>query len=200
MGEAVDAGEDTTPARQDEPATPTRQWALAGIGAVALGVSAGLAAYARVHPGDGAALTTLGFSGMLQMKAWLATAAAVLVVVQVLSALAMWRKLPGVAAAATWPVPVHRWSGTVAFLLTLPVMFHCVWSLGFAQGDARTVVHSVAGCALYGVFAAKMLALRLPSLPRGTVPLLGGLLVTLVLAVWFTSALWFFTRSGYALV
>ena len=79
-------------------------------------------------------------------------------------------------------------------------MFHCVWSLGFADDDTRTVVHSVAGCALYGVFAAKMLALRLPSLPRGMVPLLGGLLVALILVVWFTSALWFFTSSGYALV
>ena len=191
MGEAVDAG---------ETGTPGRQWALAAIGALGLAVSAWLAAYARVHPGDGAALTTLGFSGMLQMKAWLSTAAAVLVVVQVLSALAMWGRLPGVPASATWPAPVHRWTGTVAFLLTLPVMFHCVWSLGFATGDARTVVHSIAGCALYGVFAAKMLALRLPSLPRGTVPLLGALLVALILVVWFTSALWFFTRSGYALV
>jgi hypothetical protein len=184
----------------DEGATPARQWALAAIGAVGLAVSAGLAAYARVHPGDGAALTTLGFSGMLQMKAWLSSAAALLVVVQVVSALAMWGRLPGVPASATWPTPVHRWTGTVAFLLTLPVMFHCVWSLGFATADARTVLHSIAGCALYGVFAAKMLALRLPSLPRGTVPLLGALLVALILVVWFTSALWFFTRSGYALV
>jgi len=191
MGVAVDAG---------ETGTPGRQWALASLGALGLAVSASLAAYARVHPGDGAALTTLGFSGMLQMKAWLSTAAAVLVVVQVLSALAMWGRLPGVPGSATWPAPVHRWTGTIAFLLTLPVMFHCVWSLGFATGDARTVVHSIAGCALYGVFAAKMLALRLPSLPRGAVPLLGALLVALILVVWFTSALWFFTRSGYALV
>jgi len=190
MGEAVGTGERVT---------PTRQWALAGVGALGLAVSAGLAAYAQAHPGDGAALTTLGFSGMLQMKAWLTTAAAVLVVVQVLSALAMWGRL-GVAPSAGWVAPVHRWSGTVAFLLTLPVMFHCVWSLGFADDDARTVVHSVAGCLLYGVFAAKMLALRLPDLPRWTVPLLGGLLAAAVLVVWFSSALWFFTRSGYALV
>src|SRR3954452_19425981 len=108
-----------------EASTPGRQWALAAVGALALGVAAGLAAYARVHPGDGAALTTLGFSGMLQMKAWLTSAAAVLVVVQVLSALAMWGRLPGVPQSATWPTPVHRWTGTAAFLLTLPVMFHC---------------------------------------------------------------------------
>src|SRR3954466_6826608 len=99
MGQAVGA---------DERATPTRQWALAAVGALALGVSAGLAAYARAHPGDGAALTTLGFSGMLQMKAWLSSAAALLVVVQVLSALAMWGRLPGVQGSAAWPGRVHR--------------------------------------------------------------------------------------------
>ncbi len=187
-------------AQVDERVTPTRQWALAGVAGLGLAVSASLAAYARVHPGDGAALTTLGFSGMLQMKAWLTTAAAVLVVVQVLSALAMWGRLPGVDGSARWVSPVHRWTGTVAFLLTLPVMFHCVWSLGVTDDDARVVVHAVAGCLLYGVFAAKMLALRLPALPRGTVPLLGGLLAATLLVVWFSSALWFFTRSGYALV
>jgi hypothetical protein len=191
MGEAVGTG-----AR----VSPTRQWALAAVGALGLGVSAGLAAYARAHPGDGAALTTFGFSGMLQMKAWLTTGAAALVVVQVLTALGMWGRLPGVAASTRWLSPVHRWTGTAAFLLTLPVMFHCVWSLGFAEDDARTVVHSVAGCVLYGVFAAKMLALRLPALPRGTVPLLGGLLAATLLVVWFSSALWFFTRSGYAVL
>ncbi|MGY4642678.1 DUF6529 family protein [Cellulomonas sp. URHB0016] len=180
--------------------SPSRQWALAGVGALGLAVSAGLAGYAQVHPGDGATLTTLGFSGMLQMKAWLTTAAALLVVVQVLSALAMWGRLPRVAASAGWVAPVHRWAGTVAFLLTLPVMFHCVWSLGFADDDARTVVHSVAGCLLYGVFAAKMLALRLPDLPRWTVPLLGGLLAATLVVVWFSSALWFFSRPGSGLV
>src|SRR5690349_8723074 len=107
MGQAVGAGERPT---------PTRQWALAAVGALGLAVSAALAAYARAHPGDGAALTTLGFSGMLQMKAWLTSAAALLVVVQLLSALAMWGRLPGVPASATWPSPVHRWTGTVAFL------------------------------------------------------------------------------------
>lgn len=62
------------------------------------------------------------------------------------------------------------------------------------------MVHSVGGCLVYGVFAAKMLALRLRVLPGWAVPLLGGLLVALILVAWFTSALWFFTRSGYALV
>ena len=172
------------------------QWGLAGLGAVGLAVAAALAAYAEVHPGDGAALTTLGFSSLLQMKAWLTTAAAALVVVQVVSALAMWGRLPVVSTTPGWVSGLHRWSGTAAFLLTLPVAFHCVWSLGFEDGSTRVLVHSVAGCVLYGVFAAKMLALRLRGLPSATVPVLGGLLAGVVVVLWFSSALWFFGQSG----
>jgi hypothetical protein len=174
------------------------QWGLAALGALALTVAAALAAYAQVHPGDGAALTTLGFSGMLQMKAWLTTAAAALVVVQLLSALAMWGRLPGVDDAPAWVTGLHRWSGTIAFLLTLPVVFHCVWSLGFEDESTRVLVHSVAGCVFYGVFAAKMLALRLRNLPSAVVPVLGGLLAGVLVVLWFSSALWFFGQSGYA--
>ncbi|WP_421733730.1 DUF6529 family protein [Cellulomonas sp.] len=174
------------------------QWGLAALGAVGLAVAAALAAYAQVHPGDGAALTTLGFGGMLQMKSWLTTAATVLVVVQIGSALAMWGRLPGARDAPRWVTPVHRWTGTVAFLLTLPVVFHCVWSLGFEEGSARVLVHCVAGCAFYGVFAAKMLALRLRRLPSAAVPVLGGLLAVVLVVVWFSSAFWFFGQSGYA--
>ncbi|WP_456789272.1 DUF6529 family protein [Cellulomonas sp. P5_C5] len=172
------------------------QWGLAVLGAVGLAVAAALAAYAQIHPGEGAALTTLGFSSLLEMKAWLTTAAAALVVVQVLSALAMWGRLPGVSAPPAWAPGLHRWSGTVAFLLTLPVAFHCVWSLGFEDEPARVLVHSVAGCVLYGVFAAKMLALRLRGLPSATVPLLGGLLAAVIVVLWFSSALWYFGQSG----
>ncbi|KQY43984.1 DUF6529 family protein [Cellulomonas sp. Root137] len=173
------------------------QWGLAALGAVGLAVAAALAGYAQVHPGDGAALTTLGFSGMLQMKSWLTTAAAALVVVQLLSALAMWGRLPGVTDAPGWVTGLHRWSGTVAFLLTLPVVFHCVWSLGFEDESTRVLVHSVAGCVFYGVFAAKMLALRLHRLPSAAVPVLGGLLAGVLVVLWFSSALWFFGQSGY---
>jgi hypothetical protein len=168
------------------------QWGLAVLGAVGLAVAAALAAYAEVR----AALTTLGFASLLEMKAWLTTAAAALVVVQVVSALAMWGRLPGVRAAPGWATGLHRWSGTVAFLLTLPVAFHCVWSLGFEDESTRVLVHSVAGCVLYGVFAAKMLALRVRGLPSVTVPVLGGLLAGVVVVLWFSSALWFFGQSG----
>ena len=149
------------------------RWGLAAVGLLGLAVAAVLAAYAQISPGDGAAITTLGFTALLAMKSWLTTAAVVLVIVQVATALAMWGKLPGVSGSPAWAGPVHRWSGTAAFLLTLPVGFQCVWSLGWSNLDFRNLSHSVLGCLFYGVFAAKMLALRVRGLPGWALPVLG---------------------------
>ena len=74
--------------------------------------------------------------------------------------------------------PLHRWSGSVAFVLTLPVAFHCMWALGFATTDSRVLVHGLAGCAFYGAYAAKMLGLRLHGLPGWALPVLGGTVLT----------------------
>lgn len=176
--------------------SPSSQWGLALCGLLGLGIAGALAAYASVHPGHGGALFTLGFGSVLAMKSWLSTVAGVLVIGQILTALGMWGKLPGRAFESPRVAVVHRWSGTLAFLVTLPVAFQCVWSLGFSTADIRTIVHSVAGCLFYGVFAAKMLGLRLRGLPGWVLPLLGGLLAALFITLWFTAAFWFFTSPG----
>jgi hypothetical protein len=176
----------------------------ARVGAVALfvtgaGVSVVLGAYAALHEPAGRPLTTLGFSGMLQMKAWLATGAAVLLLLQLTSALWMWGRLPSARPAPDWVAPLHRWGGVTAFVLTLPPAVHCLWALGFAGNSPRVVAHSTVGCLFYGAYAAKMLGLRLPHLPGWAVPLLGGLVLALLTLIWLTSALWFFSRSGLPL-
>jgi len=151
-------------AADDASGTQSRpQWGLAAVGGLGIAVAAALAGYAHASPGDGATITTLGFSALLPMKAWLTSAATALVIVQVLTALSMWGRLGRLQPA--WAAPLHRWSGTLAFVITMPVVFHCVWSLGFATDSARTLIHSIAGCLFYGVFAAKMLSLRLRGLP-----------------------------------
>ena len=173
---------------------------LAALLLVGAGVAIALGAYGKAHTAAGRPVFTLGFSGMLQMKAWLGTIAIALLLVQLLTALWMWGRLPGAGSAPRWVTPIHRWSGSVAFVVTLPVAFHCLWSLGFATTDTRVAVHSIAGCAFYGAYAAKMLGLRLRGLPGWAVPVLGAtVLVTLVIA-WMTASLWFFTRSGIPLV
>jgi hypothetical protein len=163
------------------------------------GVALTIGVYARLHQPAGRPLFLLGFSGMLQLKTWLSTAALLLVVVQLTTALWMWGRLPGVGSAPRALPQLHRWSGSVAFVLTLPVALHCVWSLGLVTTTPRVLVHGLVGCCFYGAYAAKMLGLRLRGLPSWALPVLGGTLFSAFVLVWLTSALWFFTRSGVPL-
>jgi hypothetical protein len=171
--------------------------ALALLAGAAVAVTIGV--YARVHRPALRPLFLVGFSGMLQLKSWFATAALLLVLVQVVTALWMWGRLPGASWAPGWVQPVHRWSGSVAFVLTLPVALHCVWSLGFVTTTPRVLAHGILGCAFYGGYAAKMLGLRMRRLPGWALPVLGGSVFALFVLIWTTSALWFFTRSGVPL-
>lgn len=164
--------------------------------ATGAGVAVVLGAYSGLHEPAGRPLVTFGFSGMLQMKAWFTSAAAALLVVQLVTALWMWGRLPGNRPAPSWAALLHRWSGATAFVLTLPPAVHCLWALGLAGGDARVLVHSLAGCLFYGAYAAKMLGLRIRGLPGWALPVLGGLVFAVLTLIWLTSALWFFSRSG----
>ncbi|HEX4813401.1 MAG TPA: DUF6529 family protein [Nonomuraea sp.] len=154
-----------------------------------------LGVYGSVHTPTGESVSTLGFSSLIDMKVWLASGAAALGVVQVVTALRLYGRL-GSGRAPAWVAVVHRTSGTVAVLVSLPVAYHCLWSLGFATYDTRVLVHSVVGCAFYGAFVAKLLALKLPRMPGWALPVFGGLTFTLLVAVWLTSSLWFFTHDG----
>ena len=186
-----------------EPAAATSSRRQLGI--VALFVFGALVAlsiglYAKLHTPSGRPVTTLGFSGLIQMKAWLTTAATALLIVQVLTALWMWGKLPRVRGyAPAWAQVLHRFSGSAAFILTLPVAFSCIWSLGFQTYSLRVAAHGAFGCLFYGAYAAKMLGLRLKGLPGWALPVLGGAVLTLLVALWLTAGLWFFTRHGLAL-
>ncbi|WP_240645831.1 DUF6529 family protein [Georgenia sp. SYP-B2076] len=180
-------------------AGPSRRARLLAVLALGVGVAVALGVYGRLHPAAGRPLFTLGFSGMLQMKAWLGSAAVALLLVQVTTALWMWGRLPGAGTAPPWAALVHRYSGSVAFVLTLPVAFHCLWALGLATTSPRVVVHGIAGCLFYGAFAAKMLGLRVRRLPRRAIPLLGVTLLALLVLAWLTAALWLFTRPGIPL-
>jgi hypothetical protein len=164
-------------------------------GAIALA----LGTYGRVHEPTGGTITTFGFPSVLAMKAWLATAAFALALGQLVSALAMWGRLPGVTRVPAWLGPVHRWSGTAAFVVSLPVAYHCLWALGFQDTGARQLAHSLFGTAFYGAFATKLLALRIEGRPGWALPVVGGLLVTLLTGVWLTSSLWFFSNFGSGL-
>ena len=172
---------------------------LAAVVLVGATVAVATGVYASVHEPAGRPLFLLGFSGMLQMKTWLTTAAMLLLVVQLVTALWMWGRLPGAGPAPSWAPVLHRWAGSTAFVLTLPVAFHCIWSIGFVTNSPRALIHSLVGCVFYGAYASKMLALRVRGLPSWALPILGGTVLASFVLIWLTSALWFFTRAGVPL-
>jgi hypothetical protein len=145
-------------------------------------------------------LVTTVFSAPILAKVWLATFAAVLVVVQLSTAARMWGHLRGVVPLSDATAKqVHRWSGRFAILVTLPVVFHCVTILGFQTPNARVAVHSLVGTFLYGVFVAKVLIVRDRSLPSWALPTAGLTLASMLGVLWLTSSLWYFTtvRFGF---
>lgn len=143
------------------------------------------------------AVTTV-FSSTIAAKAWLATAALVLALVQVSTAARMWGRIQRLLP---FPVPavarVHRWSGRIAFLCTLPVFVHCVFILGFDTADARVAIHSVAGSFVYGVFAAKVLIIRTRGYPHWVLPVVGGTLFSVLATLWLTSSWWYFNEVRF---
>ena len=147
----------------------------------------------------GEALFTLFFTATLNMKAWLATVVLLLALFQLGSAARLYGKIHIPREVPPWLGQAHRLSGTLAFLVSLPVAYHCLWSLGFESDpdQARRFIHSIAGCFFYGAFATKVLVVRSRGLPGWALPAAGGALFTSVVVVWLTSALWFFTTIGF---
>ena len=130
----------------------------------------------------------------LQMKAWLATAVVLLACGQLLTAAQIYGVLRFPPAAHFYH-RVHRWSGRVAILLTLPVAYHCIFLLGFDTHSSRVLIHSLLGSTLYGAVVAKVLVVRSSRFANWVLPVAGGLLFSILLGLWLTSALWFFTGA-----
>ncbi len=142
-------------------------------------------------------IITTVFSTTIAAKAWLATAALAFVLVQLVSAARIYGRLRFLPERGATVAKLHRWSGRIAFVLTLPVFFHCVTILGFQTPDARVAVHSLAGTFVYGVFAAKVLIVRDRTLPGWTLPAAGLSLASTLVVIWLTSSLWYFTNVRF---
>ena len=166
--------------------------------ALAIGslVTVAIGAYSGLHDPTGQAFNLAGFSSGLHAKSWLASLVFALTVVQLVSALAMWGRLPGISGGGRVTSVLHRWSGRLAVLVSLPVAAHCLYALGFQGFDTRVLVHSLLGCLLYGIFVCKMIVLTRHDSPGWVVPVAGGILFTTLTGLWLTSSLWFFTQFG----
>jgi hypothetical protein len=164
--------------------------------AVVLGglVSLLIGVYGSVHQASGRDLALFGFPTMIEMKVWLGLVAGGLALAQLVTALWMFGRLG-------LPVPgrlglVHRSLGLLAVVVSLPVAYACLWSLGFQSQNGRVLVHSLFGCLLYGVVVVKLVGLHVPSAPRWLVPVAGGLLFVVLVSVVLTSAVWFLATFG----
>src|SRR5262249_6536011 len=172
-------------------ANPT--WLVLPLVAFALiALTVGVVARQTVREPYSAPFFHLFFKDTLHMKAWLVTAAMLLACGQLLTAAHIYEVLrfpPGRRVYQT----VHRLSRRAAIVITLPVAYHCVFMLGFETESPRILIHSLLGSAFYGAFVAKLLILRSSKFAGWALPVAGGLLFSILLGLWLTSALWFFT-------
>jgi hypothetical protein len=192
MAQAVPAPPVPVPSRSGS--STARLLVALAIGAL---VALSLGIYGQVHDPTGRSLVSLFFTQTITLKVWLATAAIALAVGQLLGGLRMYGKL-GKGRGPRWIRTGHRLAGTGAFLLTIPVAYHCLWALGFHSNEGtRILVHGTLGCFFFGALTAKVIVVRTRRMPRWALPLMGGLVFSALVGVWLTSALWFFTTQGF---
>jgi hypothetical protein len=188
----MSAHADTATARPSSPGS--KRILLAVLLGALVALSVGL--YARVHDPASDLAITLGFKNTITMKVWLASAALLFAVIQVFSASWMYGKLP-LGRAPRWMGGLHRLSGRLAFLFSLPVAYHCMYQLGFQDASGRVLAHSLLGSAFYGAYATKVVLVRSRGLPSIRLPIAGGVLFAVLVGVWLTSGLWFISENGF---
>jgi hypothetical protein len=145
-------------------------------------------------------IVTSVFSSTIAFKVWLASAAFVLAIIQVSTGARIFGKLQHVIPLSPKVVsPIHRWSGRLAILLTIPVAFHCIFILGFSTYNTRVLIHSIVGSFVYGVIVVKLLMVHSRRYPGWSLPVAGGTLFAVLTTLWITSAAWYFTnvRVGF---
>jgi Family of unknown function (DUF6529) len=182
-------------AAPEPPRSISGTWLLAA-GAFGAIVALTLGLYGNAHDPASDLAITLGFADTITMKVWLSTVAVLFALVQVVTALWMYGKLP-FGSRPSWLGNAHRISGRLAFLFSLPVAYHCLYQLAFQDTTTRVLVHSLLGCLFYGAFATKVTIIKAPGRAGIWLPIAGGTVFALLVGVWATSGLWFITTSGF---
>ena len=184
----------------EPPPTRSRVWLAVPLIVFALvALTVGLVAHQTVQQPYPTPFFHLFFSDTLHMKVWLASAALLLGFFQLLTAARIYEKLHFPPKGRFYNF-VHRWSGRTAIVLTLPVAYHCIFLLGFdpsgTTSEPRVLIHSVLGSSIYGAFIGKVVIVRSKGFPSWALPVAGGILFTILLGLWLTSAAWFFSVHG----
>lgn len=161
---------------------------LGAVVAVALGV------FGRTHHPAGHVAWLGPFPSMSSMKVWLTLVVLGFAAIQLITALWMYGKL-GLRQPA-WLGKLHKTTGGIAFVVSLPVAAACLWALGFQSYNARVLWHGLFGCAFYGFFVAKVLVLHSKRLPSWALPVVASLLLTAVVGAGLTGAVWYINAFG----
>jgi hypothetical protein len=174
-------------------AAPPASSAVRLVGPVLVAGSIGLGVYLFGHERTPDPTTSLfGNYGpdTISLKSWLATGVLAGAFAQLVLALGIFGRLPGTPRSGL--PTVHRLVGVALVAASLPIAYHCMLAYGVRTFDTRVAVHSVAGSFVYGAVAAKLLIVRTRRLPGWALPVAGGVVVTTVVVLWYTSALWYF--------
>jgi hypothetical protein len=156
-----------------------------------------LGVYGNVHDPAGKGVIDLVFIRTVVLKVYLASAAAVIAIFQLLSALRLYGRISIPRVMPSWLGIVHRATGTIAFVLVVIVAYHCLWALGFQHSDPRLLAHSLLGCFFFGAFTAKVIVVQSKGLPGWWLPVAGGAIFTALVLLWISSAGWFFVTFGF---
>ena len=159
-------------------------------------VSVALGVYGNVHDPAGKGAIDLAFIRTVVLKVYLASAAALIALFQLASALRLYGKIAIPREMPPWLPMLHRVTGTIAFVLVVIVAYHCLWALGFQRGEPRLLLHSLLGCFFFGAFTAKVIVVQSKGLPGWWLPVAGGSLFTALVLLWLSSAGWFFVTFG----
>ena len=182
---------------QKSMAVPLTAFTVGAIVAVLVGV------FGRVHNPSLAHTVTLGFSTVLGMKVVLSIVVGILALLQLVGALWIYGKLG--RAAPSWVGPAHRFSGIATLVLAVFVAYHCLFALGLEWGTTasgyrvpvRGVIHGVLGCIFIGAIIVKVTAVQSKRAPGWFLPVAGGLIFTVLIAVVLTSAVWYVSTFGW---
>ncbi|MEV0716499.1 DUF6529 family protein [Asanoa sp. NPDC050611] len=179
----------------DRAAPPyTRPWRILIPLLVGAAVAVALGVFGTVHEPAGEVPWQRPFPSLYAMKVWLSLGVLLLAAVQLGTALWIYGKLG--LPTRRWLGPVHRTTGYLAFVVSLPVAAACLWAFGFESYDARVRTHGILGAMFYGAFVAKVLVLHSKRLPGWALPAVAGLLLATVVGAVASSALWYVASFG----
>jgi hypothetical protein len=143
-----------------------------------------------------------GFENFLQFKVWFTTLFVILAAFQALTSARMYGKIKVPKNRPRWLGDLHRLLGTLILLVSLPIAYHCLWRFGFTATDLsgedsiRVLLHSIAGCAFYGAYLTKVLAVRVRRLPRWMLPYAGGAVFATLILLFASSSAYVFTHQS----